>query len=91
MLTLAAVGVLALCTGCGDDGSSQAQAAGPPRDAVHAHADQLIDEGRQTFRFDTFGDEEFWGDTIKLHQAIAGSAHGGVGPGVSPLALYPSA
>ena len=26
----------------------------------------------------------FWGDTLKLHQAIAGSANGGVGAGVSP-------
>lgn len=49
---------------------------------------QLIEEGRQAFRFDTFGDEAFWGDTLKLHQAIEGSAFGGVGPGVSPaLAL----
>jgi len=46
----------------------------------------LITEGRQTFRFDTFGDEVFWGDTIKLHQAIEGAANGGVGPGVSPAA-----
>ena len=23
----------------------------------------LIQAGRQTFRFDTFGDEEYWGDT----------------------------
>ena len=45
---------------------------------------QLIQEGRQTFRFDTFGDEAFWGDTLKLHQAIEGSAYGGMGPGVSP-------
>src|SRR5262245_41968038 len=47
---------------------------------------QLIQEGRQAFRFDTFGDETFWGDTLKLHQAIEGSAFGGVGPGVSPVA-----
>jgi hypothetical protein len=39
---------------------------------------------RKTFRFDTFGDEAFWGDTLKLHRAIAGSKLGGVGPGVSP-------
>jgi len=53
-------------------------------DAVTANALQLIDQGRQTFRFDTFGDEAFWGDTLKLHQAIAGSNLGGVGGGVSP-------
>src|SRR6185503_1066877 len=46
----------------------------------------LLAQGEQTFRFDTFGDEAFWGDTIKLHQAIEGSANGGVGPGVSPTA-----
>ena len=40
---------------------------------------RLIREGRQAFRFDTFGDEAFWGDTLKLHQAIEGSAFGGVG------------
>ncbi len=45
---------------------------------------QSLTNGRQTFRFDTFGDEAFWGDALKLHQAIEGSAHGGVGPGVSP-------
>jgi cytochrome c peroxidase len=44
----------------------------------------MIEEGRQTFRYDTFGDEVFWGDALQLHQAIAGEANGGVGPGVSP-------
>lgn len=53
-------------------------------DAVKDNALQLIDQGKQTFRFDTFGDEAFWGDTLKLHQAIAGSKLGGVGDGVSP-------
>src|SRR5215467_11640096 len=53
-------------------------------DPIAQNARQLIREGRQTFRFDTFGDEAFWGDRLKLHQAIEGSANGGVGPGVSP-------
>ena len=48
------------------------------------HAQRTLAEGRQIFRFDTFGDEAFWGDTIKLHQAIQGTGFGGVGPGVSP-------
>ena len=45
---------------------------------------ERLKEGQYTFRFDTFGDEAFWGDTLKLHQAIAGQNLGGVGPGVSP-------
>jgi mono/diheme cytochrome c family protein len=43
-------------------------------------------EGRETFRFDTFGSESFWGDRLRLHEAIAGAANGGVGDGVSPAA-----
>ncbi|HWR35701.1 MAG TPA: hypothetical protein VN622_07510 [Clostridia bacterium] len=31
---------------------------------------QLIDMGRQVFRFDTFGDEQFWGGQLRLHEAI---------------------
>src|SRR4030095_2814134 len=44
----------------------------------------LIPEGKQIFRFDTFGDEDFWGGQLQLHQAIQGEQFGGVGPGVSP-------
>jgi hypothetical protein len=48
------------------------------------NTDKLFNEGRQTFRFDTFGDEHFWGDQLGLHKAIEGERFGGVGPGVSP-------
>jgi hypothetical protein len=47
-------------------------------------SERVLMEGRHTFRFDTFGDEAYWGDTLRLHEAIEGSALGGVGPGVSP-------
>src|SRR5437870_1339712 len=61
---------------------------GPPAmgfDAqILANSRQMIDEGRQTFRYDTFGDEAYWGDTLQLHRAIEGAALGGVGVGVSP-------
>ena len=53
---------------------------------IDDNAQQLLNQGRQTFRFDTFGDEAFWGDTLRLHQAIEGSQFGGVGPGLSPSA-----
>jgi mono/diheme cytochrome c family protein len=53
---------------------------------VWQYAAQQIARGRNTFRFDTFGDEEFWGGALRLHEAIAGAANGGVGPGLSPKA-----
>ena len=51
---------------------------------IQRNAREFMEQGRQTFRFDTFGDETFWGDVLKLHQAIEGSRFGGVGGGVSP-------
>jgi hypothetical protein len=52
--------------------------------AVNENARQMLAEGRRVFRYDTFGDEVNWGETLKLHRAIAGARLGGVGPGVSP-------
>jgi hypothetical protein len=51
---------------------------------IARHAQTMMDEGRKTFRYDTFGSEAFWGDALQLHKAIAGEKNGGVGPGVSP-------
>ncbi len=48
------------------------------------NAKQLFTQGRNVFRFETFGDEIFWSDMLKLHQAIEGSQFGGVGNGLSP-------
>src|SRR6266496_822736 len=56
------------------------------KDTASDNALQLVSQGRQIFRFDTFGDQAFWGDTLKLHLAIEGAAHGGTGPGLSPKA-----
>ncbi len=57
---------------------------GAPEDPIQANALRMLAEGREVFRFDTFGDEAFWGDVLKLHQALSGSKLGGVGDGVSP-------
>jgi hypothetical protein len=51
---------------------------------IEHHAQEMIERGRQTFRYDTFGSEAFWGDKLQLHKAIAGEKHGGLGGGVSP-------
>ena len=73
-----------LVEACDGAMASNPDAATAMNDPVVASAAQAIQNGRKTFRFDTFGDEAFWGDTLKLHQAIAGSANGGVGAGLSP-------
>lgn len=52
------------------------------RNAKNSRA--LFLRGRRIFRFDTFGDQAFWGGELQLHRAIAGAKNGGVGPGVSP-------
>ena len=51
---------------------------------IDRNAQQMLEQGRQIFRYDTFGDEVYWTDTLKLHRAIEGEKLGGVGPGVSP-------
>lgn len=53
---------------------------------IDHNVDRMMSEGKQTFRSDTFGDEAFWGGTLRLHEAIEGSQFGGVGPGLSPVA-----
>lgn len=53
-------------------------------EAASNYAAQLLAQGKQIFRFDTFGSEDFWGGKLKLHQAIQGEKNGGVGAGVSP-------
>jgi hypothetical protein len=62
-----------------------AETAQDGADAENArYAQTMLEEGKKTFRYDTFGSEAFWGDALQLHKAIAGEKNGGVGPGVSP-------
>ena len=55
-------------------------------DPVAANAKKMLEEGKQTFRFETFGDEAYWTDALLLHKAIAGEKNGGAGAGLSPNA-----
>jgi hypothetical protein len=87
--------VFALVAWSSGDKSKDSDSKRPAKSSTHAPAtandelisnnmQEMLDEGRQTFRYDTFGDEAFWGDALHLHQAIEGEKLGGVGPGVSP-------
>ena len=95
LLIAAVVGLILVNSGQAKNPSTHAQ--GPPAQShasreklrnfdaqILANAGNLIEEGRNTFRFDTFGDEAFWGGALQLHQAIKGATLGGVGPGISP-------
>jgi flagellar basal body-associated protein FliL len=81
---LAAMGMLALAwTGASVSSTAQAGKASsqqkppPPFDRlISKNTETMIEQGRHVFRYDTFGDEAFWGDAIKLHQAWAASVRG---------------
>jgi len=70
--------------------SNQAQSQNSPaamphyNEQIQLNAERLLREGRQIFRYDTFGSEDFWGGQLRLHESIAGGKLGGVGGGVSP-------
>jgi hypothetical protein len=88
--TLAAVGMLLLLGGIILNGTVSAITGSGGSDSRKPHvtankqAQKLFKEGRRIFRFDTFGDQAFWGGALQLHKAIEGEKLGGVGPGVSP-------
>jgi len=97
--TLAAVGTLillgavlvngtvsAFSSGKADDkpGACEPNLVDRPGLGCRKELNRLFEQGKQIFRFDTFGDEDFWGGKLGLHKAIEGEAFGGVGPGVSP-------
>jgi len=59
---------LAACT---RDDPITAFAAQPDRSALTgARGRAAVADGKQIFRFDTFGDETFWTDTLRMHEVI---------------------
>jgi hypothetical protein len=58
----AACVAVASLTACGG-GSDQSRSA--------IDESVLVEQGKQIFRFDTFGDESQWSDTLRMHEVIA--------------------
>ncbi|HWB03227.1 MAG TPA: hypothetical protein VG796_09400 [Verrucomicrobiales bacterium] len=53
-------------------GAALADHNSPPRPAVPlASAFEMVREGEKIFRYDTFGDEAFWGGQLRLHESVA--------------------
>ncbi len=85
LITLAAVGLAAVLLVAPGRGGQPRAGAAPALDVAADRASaRMVAEGRRIFRYDTFGDEDFWTNGVQLHRAIAGAKLGGVGPGVSP-------
>src|SRR3954463_6891146 len=68
-LKIAAAGVLLLLALAPLAPAGQGGAAAP-NDPIAANAGRMVDEGRQTFRYDTFGDQVFWSRILGIHQAL---------------------
>ncbi|HEX7120339.1 MAG TPA: c-type cytochrome [Longimicrobiales bacterium] len=58
------IGTALLLGACDDEDEIGPGNEPPPLDP------QLVAEGRDIFRFDTFGDEAFWTDTLRLHEVV---------------------
>jgi hypothetical protein len=52
--------IAAWMVGCGDGGPSDPEPPDPT----------LVVQGKDIFRFDTYGDETFWTDTLRMHEVI---------------------
>jgi hypothetical protein len=65
-------------------GACESQSVDQPGQGCAKALVALFEQGKDIFRFDTFGDEDYWGGKLQLHKAVAGAALGGIGPGVSP-------
>jgi hypothetical protein len=82
------LGAVAGFTGSRDEPIPAAASSDKARSAWDNRVDrssiEMLADGRRIFRDDTFGSEDFWGGTLRLHEAILGEKLGGVGPGLSP-------
>jgi mono/diheme cytochrome c family protein len=92
LMIVTVLGIPVVLEGCSSSTASPdhppaASAATAPFDTtIQNNVQAMFEEGRRIFRYDTFGDEAFWSETLGLHRAIAGENLGGVGVGVSPTA-----
>ena len=63
--------LVALAACAGDDATLPvAPSSGDALAAKGGQSPAMLAEGREIFRFDTFGDETFWTDTLRMHEVI---------------------
>lgn len=63
--------LVALLAGCGTSGRSDTNPGMSDTAATPAALDSaMVEQGKQIFRFDTFGDETQWTDTLRMHEIV---------------------
>lgn len=58
------LGAMAFAMACNTTGPTPREQGPRPLDP------ELVAEGREIFRFDTFGDEVYWTDTLRMHEVV---------------------
>lgn len=86
LVILSFVAVLAICQCTKIEEKANNDDVSAIATKMNPNKQSLIEQGKQIFRFDAFGDEDFWSGLLHIDKAILGAANGGFGPGVSPRA-----
>ncbi|HET6360748.1 MAG TPA: c-type cytochrome [Gemmatimonadota bacterium] len=69
-MTIVALIAGTLIVGCEERNSEEAEAPPPDTVATEETSPELLTEGQRIFRFDTFGDEKFWTDTLRMNEVV---------------------
>src|SRR6185503_4719283 len=85
LVVLSVAAVIAICcTKIGQTENNNDDALAGIATKMNKGKQDLVEQGKQIFRFDAFGDEDFWSGLLHIDKAILGVANGGFGAGVSP-------
>ncbi|WP_227990773.1 hypothetical protein [Flavisolibacter ginsenosidimutans] len=88
ILVVSSMAVVVFFLQCSRDiKKDEVSSAGLPASGMAANKEKnksLVTEGREIFRYDAFGDGDFWSGLLHIDKAIAGVNNGGFGAGVSP-------
>lgn len=84
MLSFITILAISQCAKFGNTEKTSDKAAQTEQARINDGKKSVIEQGKQIFRYDAFGDEHFWSGLLHIDKAIAGAANGGYGPGVSP-------
>jgi len=73
--SIATLAIVALMTGaalggCGERASEETQSATGDSLATEETSSDLVAEGQRIFRYDTFGNEKFWTDTLRMNEVV---------------------